>query len=215
LLTSNLVFVVGVSFARRLWYWPTAILLLLLAAVLVRITDSIGKKVTLRTRTIATAALLLLLVSANWRDSPAWRSSASMVGYTLDIYPESWRALVNLARIEYLSGDARNGLAHAEKAMEIDPGQTLGWLVLAVNAMNLPEHQEKAQAAFDRLFEIDPADALGHLHYSRFLEQQRKYTPAAVHLRRYMELRKLPPDEKAEALEQLQELERGARVVPQ
>jgi hypothetical protein len=149
-LTSNIPFVMATSPTPRLWHWPLASACLGAGWAMTTAFDKL--KAAHRERLSALTATLVVvgLLAATWRDAPSWRSPKAFVETTLRIFPNCWRAHVNMAGMDYDEKDFEAGLVHAEAATRLFPNKSEGWGLTGLNAMFMPDaaHKRQAEAAF-------------------------------------------------------------------
>jgi tetratricopeptide (TPR) repeat protein len=198
-LTSNGPFVIGVVTAERLWYWPSAFVLLGTGWALGRARARLPEA-RRRTLTLGVALAAIGLLAGCWNYAAAWRSTYEHAEWTLARFPDSWRGHANLSREAYFNKDFQTGYEHARAAiaiLEIEDG--FEWDLLGMNATFLDGREAEAEDAFRRALEINPTLNEVHRHWANLLESRGRHAEAAAQLRAYL----AGPDAKdREAVEQ-------------
>jgi len=185
LLTSNLAFVIGVSMAERLWYFPSACACLGLGWLVARLLNQ-PNRVLIRYRSASKCILIILLIAGSWNYAPAWRNPFQLARWTVDRFPESWRGNINLSREYYHLRDFEAGLRHARKAIRLQPSHALGWDWIGLNATFINDRQAEADPAFLRALELGPDLHEIHRHRSNLLQIQGRFAEASKALRKYL-----------------------------
>ncbi len=185
LLTSNLAFVIGVSMAERLWYFPSTCACLGLGWLVVRLLNHPNRTLA-RYRPASKCILIILLIAGSWNYAPAWRNPFQLARWTVDRFPESWRGNINLSREYYHLRDFEAGLRHARKAIRLQPSHALGWDWVGLNATFINDRQVEADPAFLRALELGPGLHEIHRHRANLLQIQGRFAEAAKALRKYL-----------------------------
>jgi hypothetical protein len=194
LLTSNLFFVIGVSTAERLWYFPSASACLGLGWFISRLFNQ-PDHVLYRFRVGALSILVILLVSASWNYASAWRNPYQLARWTVDRFPDSWRGNINLSREYYHLRDFGPGLIHARTAVDLLPGHALGWDWIGLNATFIPDRRDEADKAFIKALELDPGLNEIHRHRANLLQIQKRPAEASIELQKYLSHPDIPDRE--------------------
>jgi tetratricopeptide (TPR) repeat protein len=178
LLTSNLFFPIGIAAAPRLWYWPSAALCLGVGWLAVKLLDALPDRPRRLALPLAPAVVVLLLLVVAWRDAPAWRSPRAFAEATLDVFPDNWRANVNLSREAWLAKDFETGLVHAERAMTAFPDEAIGWGWYGANAMFIPGREGVAESALRNAISLNPALPETRRNLANLLRMQNRHPEA-------------------------------------
>jgi len=124
ILTSNLMFPIGVMLAERLLYLPSAGFCLLVADLGVWGVERLG----VRGRKViigAAIAIALAFTIQTLRYMPKWKDNAALFEYMVNRVPGSARANSNYSLILIQQKKYAEAEAHLKKALEISPGQPL------------------------------------------------------------------------------------------
>jgi hypothetical protein len=178
LLTSNLLFPIGVATAPRLWYWPSAAACLGIGWAMVRLIGRLPERSRRLALPLAPAIAAVLLLAVAWRQAPAWRSPRAFAEATLAVFPDSWRGNVNLAREAYQAQDFELGAKCAQRAIDAIPNDAIGWGWLGTNLMFLPNAQGEAEQAFRRALQLDPASRETRNNFANLLRMQGRHAEA-------------------------------------
>jgi hypothetical protein len=180
LLTSNLVLIIGVAAALRLWYLPLALAGLVVGTCAQELLDQADRGVAAspqprgRSILIGLGWLSVLAVGGLWiiagrQLASAWHSEKSFAEAALRRFPDCWRAHHNLAREFYLSKQFPEGLIHARRAVELRPDAGESWDYRGLNAMFMEGGQAEAEQSFRKAIELDPDLDLVYQHLGNLM----------------------------------------------
>lgn len=203
-ITSNLFFVVGVSAAERLWYFPLAPLWIglgVLGEAVWHRSASRRPEVSDRIPYLALGVVVALMLAMTWRYSGAWRTPLDHAAWTVERFPRSWRGHYNLSREYYLAKDYEKGLEHARAAVALRPDDAESWGYLGLNMVFVDSGRPEVGEAFRRAIQLDPELDLAYEHLANWLMLRGQYEEALPYYEH--RLRSVAPEERARIQEMI------------
>jgi tetratricopeptide (TPR) repeat protein len=139
---------------------------------------------------LGTALLLGTLFTLTWRQSRAYQNVATLYTDTLEKNPACWMAHNNLGLHLIESGAPPEGIAHLEKALQLNPAYADAYNNLGNALAKIPARMTEAISALETALRLDPAMVEAHHNLGALLIQ---YPPRVAegiaHLRQALALR--------------------------
>ncbi len=183
LVVGNLVVLVGVIYAERLIYFPSAGFCLLLGTAVPAIRTRLARPVAVP---LLLGALVAVLLAAAWqtrRETRHWRNEEALFTAALVAAPGNPRAHFTLGKIRLEQGRNDEALAHFRRTTELWPDFSAAWFEqgqLLANGGDLAA----AADAFRRAAEINPRHAGAQLSLGMALRRLGRRSEAETQLRR-------------------------------
>jgi arylsulfatase A-like enzyme/Tfp pilus assembly protein PilF len=115
-----------------------------------------------------------------------WEKAAAELKRCLELNPNFDEAMVGLARAEVNLGDVDAARPWIEKALKSNPQNYRAWYEKGV--LEARSDREAAAEAWQKAVSIQPNFALGHRDLGMLDMQQKRYSEAAIHLEKAVEL---------------------------
>lgn len=115
---SNAFKLIQVFFAERIWYLPSVLVAILLAA-------AVGPLMRRRIGMAVLALVLAVMFARCWVRNSEWKDNASLAAAAYRDHPDSAATLVMYGNFLATSGQVERGIALLTRATQIDPGFTV------------------------------------------------------------------------------------------